>query len=134
MRSSLPRWHFCFVWGCDGSIVIDSTPGNKTEKDQPAHRQGLQGGAHSRPSSSHGAARHRRGGILAVRLQLAGAGAGFIQAPAPVLTMLLHSFWPQFLLTAVLGVAHFSVMYIGPSLMDRFVQFVRRGGELTEGL
>jgi len=52
----------------------------------------------------------------------------------PVLTALLRSFWPQFLLTAVLGVAHLSVMYIGPSLVDRFVGFVRRGGELTEGL
>ena len=52
----------------------------------------------------------------------------------PVLTALLRSFWPQFLLTAVLGVAHLSVMYIGPSLVDRFVEFVRCGGELTEGL
>jgi len=52
----------------------------------------------------------------------------------PVLTALLRSFWPQFLLTAVLGVAQLSVMYIGPSLVDRFVEFVRRGGELTEGL
>ena len=52
----------------------------------------------------------------------------------PVLTALLRSFWPQFLLTAVLGVAHLWIMYIGPSLVDRFVEFVRRGGELTEGL
>ncbi|VAH40989.1 unnamed protein product [Triticum turgidum subsp. durum] len=52
----------------------------------------------------------------------------------PVITALLRSFWPQFLLTAALGVAHLSVMYIGPSLVDRFVQFVRRGGDMTEGL
>jgi hypothetical protein len=47
---------------------------------------------------------------------------------------LLRSFWPQFLLTAALGVAHLSVMFIGPSLVDRFVQFVRRGGDMAEGL
>ncbi|XP_044964033.1 ABC transporter C family member 14-like [Hordeum vulgare subsp. vulgare] len=52
----------------------------------------------------------------------------------PVVTALLRSFWPQFLLTAALGVAHLSVMYIGPSLVDRFVQFVRGGGEMKEGL
>ncbi|KAK8448521.1 hypothetical protein SEVIR_7G027200v4 [Setaria viridis] len=52
----------------------------------------------------------------------------------PVLTALLRSFWPQFLLTAVLGLAHLSVLYIGPSLVDRFVKFVRRGGEPMEGL
>ncbi|ONM18776.1 ABC transporter C family member 14 [Zea mays] len=59
---------------------------------------------------------------------------GSSKAQRPVLTALLRSFWPQFLLTAVLGVAHLSVMYIGPSLVDRFVEFVRRGGEFTEGL
>ncbi|KAM0850578.1 hypothetical protein ACQ4PT_052989 [Festuca glaucescens] len=52
----------------------------------------------------------------------------------PVAAALLRSFWPQFLLTAALGVAHLSVMYIGPSLVDRFVQFVRRGGGAAEGL
>ncbi|PUZ46363.1 hypothetical protein GQ55_7G069300 [Panicum hallii var. hallii] len=52
----------------------------------------------------------------------------------PVLTAILRSFWPQLLLTAVLGVAHLSVMYIGPSLVDRFVKFIRRGGDVMEGL
>ncbi|SPT16941.1 unnamed protein product [Triticum aestivum] len=56
------------------------------------------------------------------------------KAGHPVITALLRSFWPQFLLTAALGVAHLSVMYIGPSLVDRFVQFVRRGGDMTDGL
>ncbi|TVU00075.1 hypothetical protein EJB05_54519, partial [Eragrostis curvula] len=54
----------------------------------------------------------------------------------PVATALLRSFWPQFLLTALLGLAHLAVMYIGPSLVERFVSFVRRGGDAnpTEGL
>jgi len=59
---------------------------------------------------------------------------GSSKPQCPVLTVLLRSFWPQFLLTAVLGVAHLWIMYIGPSLVDRFVEFVRRSGELTEGL
>nr|CAB3483987.1 unnamed protein product [Digitaria exilis] len=59
---------------------------------------------------------------------------GASKTERPVVTALLRSFWPQFLLTAVLGLAHLSVMYIGPSLVGRFVEFVRRGGELTEGL
>ena len=59
---------------------------------------------------------------------------GVSKAERPVLTALLRSFWPQFLLTAVLGLAHLYVMYIGPSLVDRFVEFVRHGGETTEGL
>ena len=44
-------------------------------------------------------------------------------------TVLLRSFWPQFLLIAALG-----VMYFGPSLVDRFVQFFRHGGDVAEGL
>ncbi|KAK3145251.1 hypothetical protein QOZ80_4AG0326240 [Eleusine coracana subsp. coracana] len=52
----------------------------------------------------------------------------------PVLTALLRSFYPQFLFIALLGLAHLSVMYIGPSLVNRFVDFVRRGGDATEGL
>ncbi|CAL5035557.1 unnamed protein product [Urochloa decumbens] len=52
----------------------------------------------------------------------------------PLLTALLRSFWPQLLFTATLGVAHVSVMYIGPSLVDRFVRFVTLGGDLAGGL
>nr|CAB3486519.1 unnamed protein product [Digitaria exilis] len=59
---------------------------------------------------------------------------GASKAEHPVVTALLGSFCPQFLLTAVLGLAHLSVMYIGPSLVGRFVEFVHRGGEVTEGL
>src|SRR5207253_2341476 len=59
---------------------------------------------------------------------------GSKQVERPVIAALLRSFWPQFLLTAVLGLAHVSVMYVGPSLMNRFVGFVHRGGELSKGL
>ncbi|XP_025825744.1 ABC transporter C family member 4-like isoform X2 [Panicum hallii] len=52
----------------------------------------------------------------------------------PVAIALWLSFWPQFVLTAALGLANIAAMYVGPSLIDRFVEFVRRGGTPWEGL
>ncbi|OEL34624.1 ABC transporter C family member 4 [Dichanthelium oligosanthes] len=52
----------------------------------------------------------------------------------PVGVALWLSFWPQLVLTAFLGLARLGAMYVGPSLINQFVAFIRRGGTPWEGL
>jgi ATP-binding cassette subfamily C (CFTR/MRP) protein 1 len=52
----------------------------------------------------------------------------------PVGVALWRSFWPRLVLTAFLGLARLAAMYVGPSLIDQFVEYIRRGGTLWEGL
>ena len=56
-------------------------------------------------------------------------------AVASVRTALLNTFWPQLVFTAFLAVSKLSVMYVGPILINQFVEYVA-GRELfpNEGL
>ncbi|KAG8064047.1 hypothetical protein GUJ93_ZPchr0004g38273 [Zizania palustris] len=52
----------------------------------------------------------------------------------PVGVALWLSFWPRVLLTATLGLVRLAAMYVGPSLVNQFVEFIRNGGTTWEGL
>uniref|UniRef100_J3LW13 ABC transporter C family member 13 n=1 Tax=Oryza brachyantha TaxID=4533 RepID=J3LW13_ORYBR len=52
----------------------------------------------------------------------------------PVGVALWLSFWPRVVLTAALGLVRLGAMYVGPSLINHFVDFILHGGTAWEGL
>nr|QEY08340.1 ATP-binding cassette sub-family C member 4c [Crocus sativus] len=59
-----------------------------------------------------------------------------VRADHPVRNTLLKCFWPDFLLTGALAVVRLLVMYVGPSMVSRFVDFAssKNRGSVGEGM